>query len=202
MLRIHTPKEPTVPEKPSYLGLLNAISLGEGRAHRYLSAWAEKTNDPEVRQAIRTVAIREGEHALAFEKRLCELGFEVQDRPDPNFEKTLDLLSSFKSDLEKFEALGYGRQSQDGEDPFTRMFEDTSLDIQTGELLGRYIAEERDSGRILRGCYQKLRDRAGNGGADTAGIGAELRQLQSRIEESTELLEDLQHEIKKLRKKS
>jgi rubrerythrin len=191
-----------VSEKPSYLGLLNAISLGEGRAHRYLSVWAERTHDPEVRKAIRTVAIREGEHALAFEKRLCELGFEVQDRPDPDFEKTLDLLSSHKSDLEKFEALGYARESQD-EDPFTRMFEDTSLDIQTSELLGRYIAEERDSGRILRGCYQQLRARAGNGAAvDTAEIGAELRDLQSRIEASTESLEELQREIKKLVKKS
>ena len=28
-------------EKPSYLGLLNAISLAESRAHRYLTAWIE-----------------------------------------------------------------------------------------------------------------------------------------------------------------
>ena len=27
-------------------------------------------------------------------------------------------------------------------------------------MLGRYIAEERDSGRLLRGCYQCLRDAA------------------------------------------
>jgi rubrerythrin len=190
-----------VPEKPSYLGLLNAIALGEGRAHRYLSVWADKTDDPEVRKAIRTVAIREGEHSLAFEKRLCELGFEVQDRPDPNFEKTLDLLSSSKSDLEKFEGLGYGREGGNAEDPFTRMFEDTSLDIQTSELLGRYIAEERDSGRILRACYQQLREREGNG-VDASGLGAELRDLRSRIEASTETLEELQSELKKLKKAS
>ena len=40
------------------------------------------------------------------------------------------------------------------------MFADHSIDIRTGELLGRYIAEERDSARLLRRCYEQLR-RAG-----------------------------------------
>ena len=39
-------------KKPSYLGLLNAIALGEGRAHQYLSCWAAKTPDPDVKQVI------------------------------------------------------------------------------------------------------------------------------------------------------
>lgn len=51
--------------KPAYLGLLDAIAIGEGRAHIYLRAWAEKIDDPDVRRVIETVAIREGEHALA-----------------------------------------------------------------------------------------------------------------------------------------
>jgi hypothetical protein len=51
--------------KPAYLGLLGAIAIGEGRAHIYLRAWAEKIDDPDVRRVIETVAIREGEHALA-----------------------------------------------------------------------------------------------------------------------------------------
>ena len=62
-------------KKPSYLGLLNAIALGEGRAHQYLSCWAAKTPDPDVKQVLLTVAIREGEHSHAFTKRLCELGY-------------------------------------------------------------------------------------------------------------------------------
>ena len=146
-------------DKPSYLGLLNNIALGEGRAYRYLRAWAEKTDDPDVRQVLETVAIREGEHSLAFEKRLCELGFALLEKPDPTFEKTLDLVTSQKSDLEKFEGLGIGRDRGDGEDPFSGLFKDETIDIQTGELLGRYIAEERDSGRLLRGCYQELKQR-------------------------------------------
>ena len=147
-------------EKPSFLGLLNAIANGEGRAHKYLRAWANETADPEVQQVLETVAIREGEHALAFEKRISELGFSLQDRPDPTFEKKLDLVTSAKSDLEKFRGLGYGERSAEATDPFGRLFDDTSIDPQTGALLGRYIAEERDSGRILRACYEKL-DRDG-----------------------------------------
>ncbi len=177
-------------DKPSYLGLLNAISLGEGRAYKYLLAWADKTRDEDVEQVIRTVAIREGEHALAFEKRLCELGFSVREREDPNFEKTLELLSSDKSDLEKFEALGYGGDAGERPDPFSRMFENTSIDIQTGELLGRYIAEERDSGRRLRACYEVLRERAGASDPGTGGDGIDealskldraVGQLQSSV---------------------
>ena len=33
-------------KKPSYLGLLNAVSQGETRAAEYLDAWIAVTNDP------------------------------------------------------------------------------------------------------------------------------------------------------------
>ena len=33
---------------PAYLGLLNAISLAEGRAGVYLTAWAEATSDEDL----------------------------------------------------------------------------------------------------------------------------------------------------------
>jgi len=89
-------------KKPSYLGLLNAIALGEGRAHQYLNCWAAKTPDPDVKKIIATVAIREGEHSHAFTKRLCELGFAVLDRPDPTFEKNMGIANADCSDLEKF----------------------------------------------------------------------------------------------------
>jgi hypothetical protein len=186
-----------MPEKPSYLGLLNAIALGEGRAHRYLRAWAERTPDPDVRGVLMTVAIREGEHAMAFEKRLCELGFSVQDRPDPSFEKTLSLVTSSKTDLEKFEGLGYGKSGDADQidDLFSRIFQDKTLDIQTGELLGRYIAEERDSGRRLRACYQALREGA-NGGSE---LRDDVRELCARVEALDASLEALRKEVAGLR---
>ena len=184
-------------DKPSYLGLLNAISLGEGRAHRYLRAWAEMITDPDVKKVITTVAIREGEHALAFEKRLCELGYSVIEKPDPNFEKTLELVTSDKTDLEKFEGLGYGRQrGEGGEDPFPAMFKDASLDIQTSELLGRYIAEERDSGRLLRACYKQLKEREA---ASSDELSGELGEIRGSIESVTKQLEELRREVATLR---
>ena len=71
-------------EKPSYLGLLNAIAVAEGQAEVFLTRWADTTERDDVRQVIRTVALREGEHAKAFEKRICELGFELKPgAPDP-----------------------------------------------------------------------------------------------------------------------
>ena len=36
------------------------------------------------------------------------------------------------------------------------MFENKDLDPVTGGLLGRYIAEERDTGRLLTGCHGAL----------------------------------------------
>ena len=51
-----------MPEKPSYLDMLNSIYMGEQRGYEYLSAWADVTPDPEVRAVLRTIALREGEH--------------------------------------------------------------------------------------------------------------------------------------------
>jgi len=143
-------------EKPTYLGLLNAIANGEGEAHKYLTAWAKKTADPAVKEAIRTVALREGEHAHAFEKRMWELGYSLKEKKDPKFEKKMEIAASDMNDYEKFKALGFSNESRDGPDIFSKMFDDKTIDIQTGALLGRYIAEERDSGRILRSCYESL----------------------------------------------
>ena len=63
--------------EPSYLPLLRRIANGEGNAEVYLSAWAAATPRADVRRIIATVALREGEHAKAFQKRACELGFDV-----------------------------------------------------------------------------------------------------------------------------
>ena len=60
---------------------------------------------------------------------------------------------------DKMHALGVARIAEDsaksGPDIFDKFFSDHSIDIQTGELLGRYIAEERDSGRRLRCARSK-----------------------------------------------
>ena len=72
-------------DKPSYLGLLNAIAVNEARAHQYLQVWIDKTTDPEVEAVLRTVAWREGEHGMSFAKRVNELGLRAARprRPQP-----------------------------------------------------------------------------------------------------------------------
>jgi rubrerythrin len=145
-------------QKPRYLGLLNEIALAESAAHRYLTKWAKVTDDPDVRQVLLTVAAREGEHGMSFARRINELGYQVRHKDQPRAEKALDIVRSDCSDLEKMEALGLQRlDTGSAPDLFDDIFKDHSIDIRTGELLGRYIAEERDSARMLRSCYECLR---------------------------------------------
>jgi len=179
-------------DKPSYLGLLNAISLGESEAGCYLNAWAAVTTDPGVRKVISTVALRESEHGMAFAKRLCELGYDVVPRDQAEANEKLAIASSpTMSDKEKFEKLGLGRSVPDRveSDVFTRMFADTTVDIQTGQLLGRYVAEERDSGRLLAGCYSALCTQANGASAAPAALSATVvAGLEARLGRVEELL--------------
>jgi hypothetical protein len=108
----------------------------------------------------------------------------------------MEIANADCSDLEKFEAFGYGRDGEMSRDPFKGIFDDESIDIQTGELLGRYVAEERDSGRRLRACYAVLRERAGTARAKaTAGSSRELRELHSRLDEICAAIGKLQQEV-------
>ena len=159
-------------DKPSYLGLLNAIVLGEARAHAYFSVWAETTTNDDVREVLCTVAAREGEHGMSFAKRINELGYHVREKEDPEFDKAMAIVTSECSDLEKIEALRlHELDTGDRPDIFDGFFADHSIDIRTGELLGRYIAEERDTARLVRSCYEQLLAAAGSapGGAEHRG---------------------------------
>ena len=151
------PVTDTAAPKPAYLGMLNAIAMAESRAYVYLNAWAEVTPDPEVRAILRKVAFREGEHGMSFARRINELGYEVIEGDERDLETMLSIVRSDASDREKFEAIGLLKFCvADGPDVFDRLFNDHSIDIQTGELLGRYIAEERDTLRLVKGCYDQL----------------------------------------------
>jgi len=145
-------------DKPSYLGLLNAISVAETDAGQYLASWAAVTPSKDVQAVINTIALRETEHGLAFAKRIDELGYTVVPKPDPKHAERMAIASSTAlSDKEKFEALGLGKAPQNGApDIFDKFFENKELDPVTGGLLGRYVAEERDSGRKFAACYSIL----------------------------------------------
>jgi rubrerythrin len=188
-------------DKPTYLGLLNAVALAESAAHCYLSEWAAATRNPDVRRVLLTVAAREGEHAMAFAKRINELGYELRQKPDEGLDKKLDIVRSDCSDFEKMEALGLqGLDTGDQPDVFDNFFKDHSIDISTGELLGRYIAEERDTARLLRGCFECLRAeaerQAATSGATRAekaarATGKQLAALEAKVDELCRSIDEL-----------
>jgi len=182
--------------KPEYLGLLNTISLAESRAGVYLKAWADVTPDPALRQALAFVAARESTHGAVFCQRIERLGFTLREREDPDFEERLRLYGDPAiSDLDKIRHPRYGRRSDNGEsegtDPFAGInarINDETVDPLTRETLRWFVAEERDSGAVLREAYARVEARAGgeaeersmNGGNGHApGISADAQAIMA-----------------------
>lgn len=154
-------------EKPKYLGLLNAISLGESEAGVYLEAWANATSDEDLACTLRLVAARETSHGDVFCRRIAELGYELRHKPDPKAAARLAKYANPKiSDLEK---IGPDR---DEDEPFAEIkaaMDAGAYDPMTCNLLGWYIAEEADSGRRLRAVYDCVREKGHGGMAKTNG---------------------------------
>ncbi len=145
-----------MPDKPRYLGLLNAIAVNEARAHRYLTAWIAVTPDPEVRAVLQKVAWREGEHAMSFGRRVEELGFTLREKDGERAEDDLSVAGSTElTDRQKMEHFGL-HDLDSVLHGFDDLFKDHTIDIRTGELLGRYIAEEFDTARLTAACYRAL----------------------------------------------
>jgi rubrerythrin len=184
-----------MPEKPSYLGLLNVIAVNEAKAHRYLNVWIDTTTDPEVAAVLRTVAAREGEHGMSFAKRIDELGFQVREKEGTDAtdrEEQMAIAASTElSDCEKIERFGL-HELEKVLHFFDDIFKDHTIDIQTGELLGRYVAEEFDSARLLRACHEKLTQRsssvAANGTSDLAELEKTVGELQRSVEELRQIV--------------
>jgi hypothetical protein len=147
-------------EKPSYLGLLNAISLAETEAGHYLTAWANATDDEELATTLRFVAARETSHGELFCRRLCELGYDLLPKADPKAAARLARYANPKiSDCEKV-----GPEREEGGDSFADIRANIaagSYDTMTCNMLQWYINEEDDSGRRLRDVYAKVRAKAG-----------------------------------------
>ena len=142
-------------DQPTYLKLLRGIANAESDAHCYLSAWRDTTTNPDVREVLTTVASREGEHGMAFAKRIIELGFEFERREDAKLPEKMTVARSDRSDKEKAEYFGLSN-AETTLTYFDNVFKDHSIDIKTGELLGRYIAEEHDTARLAKTCYDAL----------------------------------------------
>jgi rubrerythrin len=176
--------------KPSYLGLLNAIAVAEAEAHDYLVVWAAATPSADVRKVLLTVAAREGEHGMSFAKRINELGYEVRRKENAG-SKAMEIVSSDCSDLEKMKALKLHKlDTGDKPDIFDDFFKNHSIDIRTGELLGRYIAEERDTARLLRSCYDQLVAASKSTGAPVPAEES-LASLEAKVDTLCRAVEEL-----------
>jgi len=163
--------------KPSYVGLLNTIANGERGGHQLFSSWSAATNDATLKKTLDMVAIREMEHSWAFEKRLNELGYDLRPNNDEaalkDLKNRVKLLGSKASDTTKFALFGIGPDAEPGtkkgtnkksrkrkskgkdSDPLLKILSDPTIDVQTGELMGRFICEERDTGRALVAAFKE-----------------------------------------------
>lgn len=193
-----TASRPT--SKPAFLGTLNAIALGESAAGVYLEAWANATTDDDLACTLRLVAARETSHGNLFCRRINELGFDLLQRPDPEASARVARYANPKvSDLDK---AGPDR-GEGGGNPFAdieRQMEDGIYDPLTAKLMTWYIAEERDSGKLLSEAYSCVRQKAGGGSmnsatASTNGHSADATALMecmtagfSRLEKALEKL--------------
>jgi hypothetical protein len=187
-------------EKPEYLSLLNAISLGESHAGKYLEAWADVTPDEDLACALRFVAARETSHGDVFCRRIAELGFTLQPKRDPEGAARLAKFADPAiSDLEK---IGPEREPQDFFGEIKKAMAAGEYDPMTCNLLEWYIAEEEDSGRRLRDVYASVREKAAggrraktNGAAASNGVSGDADAMMAcmtqgfgRLEKSIEKL--------------
>lgn len=150
-------------KKPTYVGLLNAIANGERGGYELFKAWSESTSDVALKPTLDMVAVREMEHSWAFEKRLTELGYPLRPTTDKALKKQVRFLKSGATDEEKFASFGVGTQSdqkpKDEQDGLLQLLADKTIDPITGGLMGRFISEERDTGRELHKAYRALQRR-------------------------------------------
>ena len=149
--------------KPSYIGQLNTIANGERGGYELFKAWGDATKDKSLKPTLDMVAVREMEHSWAFEKRLSELGFSLRPTTNAALKKQVRYLKSKASDKEKFASFGVGVEKEqrtgDGTDNLLQLLADKTIDPQTGALIGRFISEERDTGRQLLKAHKAMQRR-------------------------------------------
>jgi len=188
----------TTTTKPRYLGLLNAISLAETRAGNYLRAWADATDDEDLACTLRLVAARETSHSELFCRMLCELGYSLRQKPDPEAAERLSKYANPKiSDLDK---IGRARNEID-RDPFAEIeqkLKEGFYDPVTANLLSWYICEERDSTKKLRAAYACVREKAekrssakpnGANGARQSEVSADAKAIMACLADGFTRLE-------------
>tara|TARA_B100000809_G_scaffold141174_1_gene138778 strand:- start:5027 stop:5485 length:459 start_codon:yes stop_codon:yes gene_type:complete len=134
--------------KPEYIDLLNDIRLQENRAGVYLEAWANKTDNKDLKECLSFVAAREYSHGDIFDRRVKELGFDTQEIEDPDFEEKVRLVTSDISDAEKIAWLKEARlrmPTPGVRQRYEAATVDESVDPLTRSLLRWFTDVEDDS---------------------------------------------------------
>jgi len=95
-------------------------------------------------------------------------------------------------DIDKFRELRLHKIGDEVLGFFDNVFADHTIDVQTGMLLGRYIAEEHDSARLLRQCYEALvAEERGAGDGRPGGFDDRLDVLTGQVESLCRAVDDL-----------
>ena len=145
--------------KPEYIDLLNDIRLQENRAGVYLEAWANKTDNKDLKECLSFVAAREYSHGDIFDRRVKELGFDTQEIEDPYFEEKVRVVTSDISDAEKIAWLKEARlrmPTPGVRQRYEAATVDESVDPLTRSLLRWFTDVEDDSVVRMGGVYAEI----------------------------------------------
>ena len=145
--------------KPEYVSLLNDIRLQENRAGVYLEAWANKTDNKDLKECLSFVAAREYCHGDIFDRRVKELGFQTEEISDPDFDEKVRVVKSEISDAEKIAWLKEARlrQATPGvRDRYEAATVDESVDPLTRSLLRWFTDVENDSVVRMGAVYAEI----------------------------------------------
>ncbi|MBT99278.1 MAG: hypothetical protein CL902_11735 [Dehalococcoidia bacterium] len=143
-----------------YFPLLKDIAAGEKQHGIYIQAWADKTQDPELKACLSMVADREFSHHHIFKRRISELGHTwVEASEDPVLEERLRVNGSDMPDVEKAR-FAKDKMAQ-RPSPTTRercqaAMSDETVDSLTRSLLAWFSDVEVDSNFHLGQSYDRL----------------------------------------------
>ena len=145
--------------KPEYVSLLNDIRLQENRAGVYLEAWANKTDNKDLKECLSFVAAREYSHGDIFDRRVKELGFQTEEISDPDFDEKVRVVKSDISDAEKIAWLKETRlrQATPGvRERYEAATDDEEVDPLTRSLLRWFTDVENDSVVRMGAVYAEI----------------------------------------------
>jgi len=148
-----------------YFQLLDDIASGERQHGIYIQAWADKTQDPELKACLSMVADREFSHFHIFKRRISELGYSwTENSEDPVLEERLQVNGSDMPDVEKArfaKARMAQRPSPTIRERCKAAMADETVDSLTRSLLNWFSDVESDSNSRLQQSYARVEANVG-----------------------------------------